>query len=118
MPENYLHAAIEIAQEAGKVLVEELSRPLDIAYKGDEVDLVTQADRRSERLIVERLTKYFPEQAIVAEEGTGHNSASASEFRWLVDPLDDTTTLPHSFPSFCVSLALPPRDTLPDASVF
>src|SRR6266851_4131040 len=81
MPENYLHAAIEIAQEAGKVLVEELPRPLDIAYKGDEVDLVTQADKRSERLIVERLTKYFPEHAIAAEEGTGHESASASRSR-------------------------------------
>src|SRR6266436_1106458 len=98
MSENYLHAAIEIAQEAGKVLVEELSRPLEIAYKGDEVDLVTQADKRSERLIVERLTKYFPEHAIAAEEGTGHESSSASEFRWHVDPLDGTTNflLPHA----------------------
>ncbi len=84
MPENYLHAAIEIAQEAGKVLVEELSRPLDIAYKGDEVDLVTQADKRSERLIVERLTKYFPEHAIAAEEGTGHESNFAGTLiRWM-----------------------------------
>ena len=44
MPKNNLDAAIEIAQEAGKILIEELSCPLDIAYKGDEVDLVTQAD--------------------------------------------------------------------------
>jgi len=71
MTKNYLEAAIEIAQEAGKILVEELSRPLDLAYKGDEVDLVTQADKRSEKFIVERLTKYFPEHAIAAEEGTG-----------------------------------------------
>src|SRR5882724_6010622 len=88
MTKNYLEAAVEIAQEAGKILVEELSRPLDLAYKGDEVDLVTQADKRSEKFIVERLTKYFPEHAIAAEEGTGHESASASEFRWHVDPLD------------------------------
>ena len=40
MTKNYLEAAIEIAREAGKILVQELSRPLDIAYKGDEVDLV------------------------------------------------------------------------------
>src|SRR5580693_1930416 len=58
MIKNYLQAATEIAQEAGKILVEELSRPLDLHYKGDEVDLVTQADKRSEKLIVERLTKY------------------------------------------------------------
>ena len=57
MNDSYLSAAIEIAQEAGKILIEELSRPLDIRYKGDEVDLVTQADKRSERFIVERLAR-------------------------------------------------------------
>ena len=118
MPKNYLEAAIKIAQEAGKVLVEELSRPLDIAYKGDEVDLVTQADKRSERLIVERLTKYFPEHAIAAEEGTGHESASASDFCWHVDPLDGTTNFAHGYPCFCVSIALAQRDTLLAAPVF
>jgi len=118
MLENYLHAAIEIAQEAGKVLVEELSRPLDIAYKGDEVDIVTQADKRSERLIVERLGEYFPEHAIAAEEGTGHESASASEFRWHVDPLDGTTNFAHGYPCFCVSIALAQRHTLLAAAVF
>jgi len=118
VPKNYLQAAIEIAQEAGKILVEELSRPLDLHYKGDEVDLVTQADKRSEKLIVERLTKYFPDHAIAAEEGTGHESASASEFRWHVDPLDGTTNFAHGYPCFCVSIALAQRDTLLAAVVF
>jgi myo-inositol-1(or 4)-monophosphatase len=115
---NYLEAAIEIAQEAGRILVEELSRPLDLRYKGDEVDLVTQADKRSEKLIVERLTKYFPDHAIAAEEGTGHESASASEFRWHVDPLDGTTNFAHGYPCFCVSIALAQRDELLAAVVF
>ncbi|HEY6267225.1 MAG TPA: inositol monophosphatase family protein [Candidatus Acidoferrum sp.] len=118
MNDSYLKAVVEIAQEAGKILVEELSRPLDIAYKGDEVDIVTQADKRSERFIVERLTKYFPEHAIAAEEGTGHESASASEFRWHVDPLDGTTNFAHGYPCFCVSIALAQRDTLVAAAVF
>src|SRR5882762_7628988 len=118
MTKNYLQVAIEIAREAGKILIEELSRPLDIAYKGDEVDLVTQADKRSERRIVERLTKYFPDHAIAAEEGTGHESASASEFRWHVDPLDGTTNFAHGYPCFCVSIALAQRDTLLAAVVF
>jgi len=118
VPDNYLEAAVEIAQEAGKILVEELSRPLEIRYKGDEVDLVTQADKRSERLIVERLTKYFPDHAISAEEGTGHESAAASEFRWHVDPLDGTTNFAHGYPCFSVSIALAQRDTLLAATVF
>ena len=116
MPKNYLEAAIEIAQEAGKILIEELSRPLDIRYKGDEVDLVTQADKRSEQLIVSRLNQYFPGHAIAAEEGTGQDTAS--EFRWHVDPLDGTTNFTHGYPCFCVSIGLAQRDTLLASVVF
>src|SRR6266436_5960394 len=87
MSDDYLKAAVEIAREAGAILREEFDRPPEISYKGD-VDLVTQADKRSEAAIVKRLTQYFPEHAIAAEEGTGHESASHSEFRWHIDPLD------------------------------
>ncbi len=118
MTQDYLEAAVEIAQEAGKILMEELSRPLDIRYKGDEVDLVTQADKRSEQAIVARLTKYFPDHAIAAEEGTGHESASGLGFRWHVDPLDGTTNFAHGYPCFCVSIALAQRDTMLTAAVF
>jgi myo-inositol-1(or 4)-monophosphatase len=103
MPNNSLEAAVEIAQEAGKILREEMERPLTIAYKGD-FDLVTQADRRSEALIVSRLQKYFPGHAVAAEEGTGKDTAS--DYRWHVDPLDGTTNFAHRYPCFCVSMAL------------
>jgi len=117
MSENYLEVAIETAQEAGRILCEEFDRPLQISYKGD-VDLVTQADRRSEAAIVARLSKYFPDHAIAAEEGTGHESASASEFRWHVDPLDGTTNFAHGYPCFSVSIALAQRDTVIVGAVF
>jgi myo-inositol-1(or 4)-monophosphatase len=103
MPKNYLEAAVEIARGAGKILREELDRPADITYKGD-VDLVTQADRRSEEIIVGRLRKYFPDHSIVAEEGTGLENAS--QYCWHVDPLDGTTNFAHGYPCFCVSIAL------------
>jgi myo-inositol-1(or 4)-monophosphatase len=103
MTKNYLEVAVEIAREAGKVLCEELERPPDIAYKGD-FDLVTQADRRSEAIIVSRLQKYFPGHAVAAEEGTGKDTGS--EFRWHVDPLDGTTNFAHGYPCFAVSLGL------------
>jgi len=106
MPKNYLEAAVEIAREAGKILRGEMDRPADITYKGD-VDLVTQADRRSEETIVRRLRKYFPGHAIAAEEGTGHENAS--EYCWHVDPLDGTTNFAHGYPCFCVSIALTHR---------
>ena len=105
MTKSYLEAAIEIAREAGAILCEEFHRPLQISYKGD-VDLVTQADKRSEQAIVAKLTKYFPDHAIVGEEGTRVESASGSDFRWHVDPLDGTTNFAHGYPCFAVSIGL------------
>ena len=71
--------------------------------KGD-FDLVTEADRASEKLIVGRLGQLWPDHAIVAEEGSGHESAS--EYRWYVDPLDGTTNFAHGYPIFNVTMAL------------
>src|SRR3984893_2127307 len=118
MPENYLHAAVEIAREAGQILREEFARPAKISYKGDEVDLVTQADKRSEAAIVARVTKIFPDHAIAAEEGGGHESAATSGYRWHVDPLDGTTNFAHGYPCFCVSLALAQHDMLVAAVIY
>jgi myo-inositol-1(or 4)-monophosphatase len=109
MTKTYLEAAVEIAREAGAVLREELTHTPEIAYKG-EFDLVTQADRRSERLIVDRLQKYFPDHSVAAEEGTGKDTNS--EFRWHVDPLDGTTNFAHGYPFFCVSMALARKNEL------
>jgi myo-inositol-1(or 4)-monophosphatase len=106
---TYQQAAIEIAVAAGKTLREELARPAEISYKGD-FDLVTQADRRSEKLIVDSLQKYFPDHAVAAEEGTIKDSEA--EFRWHVDPLDGTTNFAHGYPCFCVSLALARKNEL------
>jgi len=109
MTQNYLDAAIAIAREAGQVLREEFARPPDIAYKGD-FDLVTQADKRAENVIVSRLQEHFPGHAVAAEEGTGRDTQS--EFRWHVDPLDGTTNFAHGYPCFCVSIALAQNDKL------
>jgi myo-inositol-1(or 4)-monophosphatase len=115
MSKAYLEVAIEIAREGGAILREEFDRPAQISYKGD-VDIVTQADKRSEKAIVARLTEFFPEHSIAAEEGTGHEGKS--EFRWHVDPLDGTTNFAHGYPCFCVSIALAQLDTLLAAVVF
>jgi len=115
MSNTYLDVAIETALEAGQILREEYERPPDIAYKGD-VDLVTQADKRSERAIVARISKYFPEHSISAEEGLGH--VRSSEFRWHVDPLDGTTNFAHKYPCFSVSIALAQNSSVLAAVVY
>jgi myo-inositol-1(or 4)-monophosphatase len=99
----FLETAVEIARESGALLATYFERHVPFETKG-EFDLVTEADRASEKLIVERLRSHFPAHAIVAEEGGGHESSS--EYRWFVDPLDGTTNFAHNFPMFCVSMGL------------
>ena len=113
--ENYLEIAVDLAREAGALLVEMSKTPLEISYKRP-LDLVTEADRQSEALIVERLEKHFPTHAIVSEEGGGQKIDS--DFRWYVDPLDGTTNFAHGFPVFCVSLGLAYRDEVITGVVF
>lgn len=103
MYSRYLLAAGEIAREAGSLLARYFERRVAVQYKG-AFDLVTEADKASENLIVERLQAKFPAHSIVAEEGSGVERSP--EYTWYVDPLDGTTNFAHSFPMFAVTLAL------------
>ncbi|MDQ2775897.1 MAG: inositol monophosphatase [Acidobacteriota bacterium] len=103
--DDYLDAAIEIAREAGQVLL--AHRGVGFELKGEH-DLVTAADRASEQLIIGELKKRFPQHGIVAEEG-GRAEMNA-ELRWYVDPLDGTTNFAHGFPMWNVTMALAKND--------
>jgi myo-inositol-1(or 4)-monophosphatase len=94
---------VEIAREASALVADFAGRRIGFDLKG-EYDLVTEADRASERLIVERLRAHFPDHRIVAEEGGGYGGTS--EYCWYVDPLDGTTNFAHGFPVFNVTLGL------------
>jgi len=104
---SYLPDLEQIAREAGALLMSHFDRHIKIEYKG-EVDLVTVADRASEKLIVDRLKAKWPQHGIVGEEGT--RSDTGAEYRWFVDPLDGTTNFAHGYPVFCVSIALARQD--------
>ena len=85
--------------------MEYYARGVKTEYKGSgTVDVVTEADRASEKLIVEALRAAFPNHGIVGEEGS--RAQSTGELIWYVDPLDGTTNFAHGFPVFCVSLGL------------
>jgi len=93
----------EIAREAGSLLMGYFHRRVQIEYKG-EADLVTEADRASEKLILERIRAHWPTHDVIGEEGA--KIETGGDYRWYVDPLDGTTNFAHSFPVFCVSLGL------------
>lgn len=102
---DYISTASEIARRAGALLIEYFARGVKTEYKGTgTVDVVTDADRASEKLIVKSLKDAFPDHGIVGEEGS--RSQSSDGYLWYVDPLDGTTNFAHRFPVFCVSLGL------------
>jgi myo-inositol-1(or 4)-monophosphatase len=102
---SHLDAAIEISLAAGNLLRYHYERRIGFELKA-EFDLVTEADKASEKLVVERLRQYFPSHSIQAEEGGGGESATGSEYRWYVDPLDGTTNFAHGYPAWSVTMAL------------
>ena len=101
--EEFLNLAVETALKAGELLIDYLGNIECVEDKGVG-DLVTEADRDSESLVVEAIKKALPDHGIVGEEGSGFNLNS--EYCWLIDPLDATFNYAHGFPIFDVSIGL------------
>jgi len=112
--EGLLNFAIQTARDAGRLLAERFGRNLRVSNKS-ELDLVTESDLASERLIIDRIKTYYPRHAILAEEsGTNPPAADGnqSDWRWIIDPLDGTTNYAHGYPCFCVSIGLEHKGSL------
>lgn len=101
---TFLQIAIQAALEAGDYLCRRLNRVSRIDYKG-VVNLVTEADRHSQKIILAHLRRAFPDHGFLAEEDENQFTGK-SDYRWLIDPLDGTTNFAHGLPIFCISLAL------------
>jgi myo-inositol-1(or 4)-monophosphatase len=117
-PDDLLNVAFEAARAGAVHLLEGYGRVLEVNLKG-AIDLVTQYDLDSERLIRKEITRNFPAHSILAEE-SGLTPAS-SPYRWYIDPLDGTTNYTRSHPFFAVSVAcallVPGRPPKPLAGV-
>lgn len=98
-----LNFAIRVARDAGRLLRDRVGTRIDVAHKG-AINIVTDVDIASERLIREAIATQYPRHQVLAEEGG--LDESRSEYRWVIDPLDGTTNYAHGYPVFCVSIAL------------
>lgn len=104
---NITLQVIEVAKQVGDFIHQE-GKSFDkkhIEYKGKN-DLVSYVDKEAEKRIIQSLKKILPEAAFVSEEDEAHHQLTASEFHWVIDPLDGTTNFLHGIPTFAVSIAL------------
>lgn len=100
---DFLEAAEQAARSAGQIL-RDWSRKFTVSEKGP-ADLVTEADVASQSAIFNLLHARFPDHGFLGEEGL-QRPAGASDYRWVIDPLDGTSNYVHSFPYYAVSIGL------------
>jgi myo-inositol-1(or 4)-monophosphatase len=101
---DLLDLAVRVATDAGALLLERFAEPArNVGSKSSGTDMVSDADRDAEALIVKQLLKARPDDAILGEERG--ERAGASGIRWIVDPLDGTTNFLYGQPHWCVSIA-------------
>ena len=79
-------------------------------------DFVTEVDRAAEKIIIDTLREAYPDHGFLGEESG--NSNSEAENIWIIDPLDGTTNFLHSFPQYCVSIALQQKGVLTQAVIY
>lgn len=100
-----LELAIEAALEAGRFLKMNIGKIKQIEHKqGEERNLVTEMDKKAEQLIIEKIRKRYPQHNFLGEESGSHKAAS--DYKWIIDPLDGTTNFTHGLQIFCTSIAL------------
>ena len=97
---------VQAIQEAGAVLLSYFRRPLEVEFKEKgQQSPVTEADRRSEALLRDALSRAFPTHGIIGEEAEDAVNAEA-DYLWFLDPLDGTTNFAAGLPAFAVSMGL------------
>jgi myo-inositol-1(or 4)-monophosphatase len=104
MPIHLLQIAKKLAHDAGKLALEYQANGFKIESKGG-TDLVTEADKACEALIIKTIQGNFPDHAILSEE-SGLIGDPKAEYKWIVDPIDGTVNYAHGLPFYCVSIAI------------
>lgn len=97
--------AVLAARQAGRILLDFSQHTFEIHQKTQSINLVTEADLRSEEAIIGSIRKAFPDHQILSEE-QGMQDIPANPIKWIIDPLDGTTNFAHGFPLYNVSIGV------------
>ena len=102
--DDLLDLAVEVAVEAAELVRVQRREGVEVAgTKSSPVDVVTEVDRASERLIYDRLMTARPDDGFLGEEVA--SSESSSGVVWVVDPIDGTVNFLYGIPYYAVSIA-------------
>ncbi len=105
--DELLALALQIAKQAGDMLV---TRPAswDLTFKSTAIDIATQMDIASEKLIVNAILAARPDDGIIGEEGAERPSKSG--YTWVIDPVDGTVNYFYGLPGWNISIAVKDLD--------
>lgn len=99
---NFISDSLDLSAED---LRERFGGPLEVRSKAD-TSFVTNADLASEKIIIDRIRKYYPDDVILSEEaGLSSLERRPGSHIWVIDPLDGTTNFANNYPFFAVSIA-------------
>ncbi|MET0866205.1 MAG: inositol monophosphatase [Nakamurella sp.] len=106
--------AAELVRAAGRLAAQMRSDGLTVDQKTSISDVVSDADKAAEALIVDRLAVARPADGIIGEEG----SAAPGRRTWVIDPVDGTFNFVSGLPAWCSALALLDGDELLLGAIF
>jgi len=118
-----LNTAVKAARRAGAI-INRASLDLDLLRIGRKApnDFVTEVDQAAEAAIIKVLSKAYPDHDFLAEEtgtaGASGKRGAASDYVWIIDPLDGTTNFIHGFPQYAVSIGLAHRGQMSQAVIY
>ena len=104
----HINTMLTAARKAGKKLVRDFGEVenLQVSIKGVS-NFVSAADIQSEKILINELSRAYPDYDILAEEaGEIKNSKNDNPLKWIIDPLDGTTNFLFGIPHFAISIAL------------
>jgi len=107
--EFYKQVAVTAAEKGARILLSRFGNITQIRKKAAQ-EIVTEADTESEKEIIAVIRSRFPEHGILSEESG--LKAGASDYKWVIDPLDGTVNFAHQVPIFCISIALEFQDDI------
>ena len=113
-----LNIMIKAAEKASKILIRDFGEleKLQVSIKGPS-DFVTNSDKKTEKIIIEELTKSRKNYSIISEE-IGEIKNLDKDNVWIIDPIDGTTNFMHGIPHFAISIALKSKDEIIAGLIF